>query len=143
MISGLDFDAMRERFRKRLRARKVEPPWAPSIRDGEAVSRALKLCVLSIDAADREIEAGKGDRDYLYRIRNAWVMDAIGLACHLGLRSGVAIDVLEPEWPVYYVELPTGQVSWHLPRHQAPWDGHDAEQKTDRIRRFVNGETTP
>jgi hypothetical protein len=60
------------------------------------------------------------------------------------------VDPAEPEWPVLYIEGPTGQLSWHLPKaeaigtypdfggHFAPpgpeWDGHSTETKDDRIR---------
>jgi hypothetical protein len=50
----------------------------------------------------------------------------------------------EPGWPVIYVALPTGQVSWHIARgdmdlfHHVPigeaaWDGHDVEEKYARL----------
>lgn len=54
-----------------------------------------------------------------------------------------------PDWPVVYVELPTGQASWHIspddwwifacvPRkHGAPWDGHTTEDKYQRIRDLI------
>lgn len=58
-----------------------------------------------------------------------------------------------PGWPVLYLYLPTGQVSWHIApadahlfTHvpqvpgddvRARWDGHTTGQKTDRIRQAV------
>ncbi|MCP2339154.1 WDGH domain-containing protein [Actinomadura rupiterrae] len=54
-------------------------------------------------------------------------------------------DEEAPDWPVLYVTLPTGQVSWHIaPRdldlfHHVPvgaaaeWDGHDVEEKYRRL----------
>jgi hypothetical protein len=53
-------------------------------------------------------------------------------------------DEDEPDWPVIYITLPTGQVSWHLPRRDmdlfrhvpigtAEWDGHDVEEKYARL----------
>lgn len=49
-----------------------------------------------------------------------------------------------PGWPVLYVTLPTGQVSWHIapgdldllhhvPAGQATWDGHDTTEKYRRL----------
>ena len=44
------------------------------------------------------------------------------------------------------VDLPTGQVSWHLPKqevigawpaYQGPWDGHDLDEKQKRIEAFI------
>lgn len=59
-------------------------------------------------------------------------------------------DASAPDWPVLFVKLPTGQVSWHISpddvglfRHvrrtmagmpDAPdWDGHTAEEKYARV----------
>ena len=53
-------------------------------------------------------------------------------------------DPNEPEWPVIYVTLPTGQASWHLSPddldlfHHVPtgtqaWDGHDTAEKYARL----------
>lgn len=54
-----------------------------------------------------------------------------------------------PKWPVVFVELPTGQASWHFSpddwwigaciprRHGAVWDGHTTEQKYQRIRNLI------
>lgn len=53
-------------------------------------------------------------------------------------------DADEPDWPVLYLTLPTGQVSWHIapadmdlfrhvPIGQAKWDGHDVIQKYERL----------
>lgn len=54
------------------------------------------------------------------------------------------IDFDEPGWHVVYVQLPTGQASWHIspndrdlfahvPGPSGEWDGHTTEQKYDRI----------
>lgn len=77
------------------------------------------------DAADR------------YRQRNALIYRALGLAAELGIPAGIAIDEKEPAWPVVYIELTTGQVSWHMPAHPSPWDGHDAATKNHRICDFA------
>lgn len=53
-------------------------------------------------------------------------------------------DPAEPDWPVLYIQLPTGQVSWHVapadmdlfchvPVGSAQWDGHDVEEKYRRL----------
>ena len=49
-----------------------------------------------------------------------------------------------PDWPVIYLTLPTGQVSWHIaprdmdlfrhvPVGSAEWDGHDVVEKYGRL----------
>lgn len=53
-------------------------------------------------------------------------------------------DPKTPGWPILYVQLPTGQVSWHLsfadmdlfnhvPTGHAIWDGHDTPEKYRRL----------
>lgn len=53
----------------------------------------------------------------------------------------------DPDRPILYIELPTGQVSWHIPADTpgmdypfrgpgVPWDGHTTEEKRLRLRRF-------
>lgn len=60
-----------------------------------------------------------------------------------------AIDANEPDWRVVYLDLPTGQASWHIspndwdlfghvPQSDAGiWDGHTTEQKYERIRQLT------
>lgn len=54
-----------------------------------------------------------------------------------------------PDWPVVYVELPTGQASWHVavedfwlfegvPKVEGYlWDGHDTAEKYGRVRELI------
>jgi hypothetical protein len=63
--------------------------------------------------------------------------------------SAIGTDSADPEWPVVYIWLPTGQVSWHIdrtdmdlfmaiPAGTAPaWDGHDTEEKYRRLDEFT------
>lgn len=77
--------------------------------------------------------------------RNEAVQVAVTEAYINGIPSGYAYDNQpDPEFDgfriVAYIELPgVGQVSWHLPEHSTPWDGHTTEEKYDRIRRFIRG----
>lgn len=74
-----------------------------------------------------------------YEWRNKAVYHALALATSLGMPGGIRIDEDEPEWPVVYIELPTGQVSWHVPEHFTAWDGHDGHEKYQRMRAFLEG----
>lgn len=68
------------------------------------------------------------------------------LATHYPAR--VWRDEDEPQWPVLYIDLPTGQVSWHLnlsdldlfahvdSGHET-WDGHTTDEKYERIREWT------
>lgn len=75
--------------------------------------------------------------DTNYDLRARLIYAAMGQAMYLGYAAGIRIDPSEPEWPVAYIELPTGQVSWHMPQHPTPWDGHDTPTKYARCRDFV------
>lgn len=77
--------------------------------------------------------------DTNYPERYALVIEAMYTAVECGLAVGIRIDPEEPEWPVVYIELPTGQVSWHMPQHPVPFDGHSTEEKYRRIQEYVNG----
>jgi hypothetical protein len=74
------------------------------------------------------------DTDYDARYPAVW--RALSLALDCGLAAGVRIDPAEPEWPVVYIELPTGQVSWHMPQHTTDWDEHGTDAKYERIRAY-------
>lgn len=88
--------------------------------------KALKRMLAAIQAADRE-----------YDRRYGLVLDAVAEAHRTGLLAGFRCDTDEQAWPVAFIELPSGQVSWHLPQHPRPWDGHSAEEKYARIERFL------
>jgi hypothetical protein len=79
-------------------------------------------------------------RDSGYGMRNDLIWWALVLARQAGYEVGVRIDPDEPEWPVFYIELPTGQVSWHLPQHRLPYDGHTTEEKYDRSGTFAQSQ---
>lgn len=72
--------------------------------------------------------------DTNYEERYSMVIMAVGSALQAGYPAGFRIDPDEPEWPVAYIELPTGQVSWHMPAHKYTWDGHDVPTKYERCR---------
>lgn len=78
-----------------------------------------------------------------YFDRNQAAMVIGKFAQMLGFTVGIKPD---KEWPILYVELPTGQVSWHLPAgelmgsfpiYEGQWDGHDVQEKRERLRKFI------
>ena len=81
----------------------------------------------------REIEQYDQDYEVRYRL----VLKALWQAVWMGLSAGIRIDPEQPHWPVVYIELPHGQVSWHLPAHSLPWDGHTTAEKYARTRAFI------
>ena len=80
-----------------------------------------------------------------YRDRNYLVLMAARLAQEAGYQVGVNTDSDYPESPVVYIELPSGQVSWHLspthfaslskllPKHERAWGRHTTGEKQLRI----------
>lgn len=58
--------------------------------------------------------------------------------------ASLETDPAQPNWPVCIIDLPTGQVSWHvapqdlplfehLPTGQREWDGHSTSEKYARL----------
>ena len=76
--------------------------------------------------------------DTNYGSRYVLVVKAMSEALLRGLNAGVRLDPQEPEWPVFYIDLPTGQVSWHMPQYGRAWDGHTTDQKYERIDEFCS-----
>lgn len=72
-----------------------------------------------------------------YERRNNSIIHAMSEAVGCGYKAGFRIDPNEPAWPIAFIELPTGQVSWHLPQHEPAWDGHTAEEKYARVGEFI------
>jgi hypothetical protein len=77
------------------------------------------------------------EHDTDYEVRYGLVLDAIALAHQIGYPAGFRIDPDEPGWPVAVIELPTGQVSWHMPEHPTEWDGHETPEKYRRVLKFI------
>lgn len=80
-----------------------------------------------------------------YDSRNVLVVQAVHLAMLAGMPAGFGVDASEPLYVVAYIELyepprpgfPSfGQVSWHIPAHQHPYDGHDTPGKYRRISEY-------
>lgn len=71
-----------------------------------------------------------------YAERNRLVLELLGAAMALGMNAGVAFDPNTPTWPVVYVDLPTGQVSWHVAPYVGKYDGHTTALKYDRCRAY-------
>jgi hypothetical protein len=84
--------------------------------------------------------------DDAYFDRNQAVMALARLAQTLGYTVGLRTDPDEPDWPVLLIDLPAGQVGWHLPKaelsgdwpsYDKQWDGHSLEEKRERLKTFI------
>ena len=109
--------------------------------------RSVWLCDCGVHFGDNELHDEQAElKRFLTEIKTAdtdygkrygLILQAVIEAHKLGYAAGFRIDASEPEWPVAFIELPTGQVSWHLPQHEIPWDGHTTEAKYERIDKYV------
>lgn len=72
-----------------------------------------------------------------YELRNKGILTAMVTCLAIGYPAGVRFDPQEPEWPVVYMELPTGQISYHIPQFPEAWDNHTVEEKNARLESFV------
>jgi hypothetical protein len=87
-------------------------------------------------------------KDAAYAERNKVVAGFAALAMKLGYaacRTRTAIEGWSDDWHgCVYIQLPTGQVSWHyhdseaelfsfLPENAVTWDGHDTDEKYRRV----------
>lgn len=93
----------------------------------------LADCLAHLVVADAR---AKVDPDW-YRYRARYLWEAMYLARDAGFGVGVRLDPKEPDWPVLFIELPTGQVTWHIEAHSWAWDGHDTETKNARVQEFL------
>lgn len=97
---------------------------------------------LHMEAAD-EIERLRRDKDSAYEERNR-VVAALAALYPAGIKA-TDIPGWEPEWHgCVYIDLPTGQASWHyhdshahlfahLPAYTGEWDGHTTPEKYERL----------
>lgn len=72
-----------------------------------------------------------------YDRRNDAVIEALYHARSAGIAAGIRFDPKESEWPVVFIELETGQVSWHIEQHPNAWDGHDTDKKYCRLKEYL------
>lgn len=67
------------------------------------------------------------------------------LAAHYPSHLQYQADPFNPDWPVLYISLPTGQASWHVSPDDTDlfthvrtdtlesWDGHTTDEKYERL----------
>lgn len=107
----------------------------------------------------QEISEEVTDTSDVYTERNKCIALSAWLAKQLGFDTWIGIDKeQEKEWQnVVYIQLPTGQVSWHISETEMgllnflskdeskSWDGHDSIEKYKRIESLIQGkgEETP
>jgi len=101
------------------------------------------FAVAVVAELDAEVDGIRARKDAAYEERNR----VVALLARL-FPSGLGptdIEGWDPEWNgCVYIDLPTGQVSWHfhdsqahlfagIPAYQGEWDGHTTEEKYRRL----------
>ena len=83
------------------------------------------------------------ENDKQYDAREILIYQALAYAREAGLKAGFRTDSRNnPDgegyyWPVACIDLPTGQVSWHMPGYDKEWDGHETPEKINHVFRFI------
>lgn len=100
------------------------------------------------DIRQSEMDELRAQKDGAYLERNQVVAGLASLALAAGYHAGkakTAIDGWSDDWHgCVYIDLPTGQVSWHyhdsqthlfefLTAYSGEWDGHDTPEKYRRV----------
>ena len=103
----------------------------------------MYLCnAAECDPSNPENNVPEDERQQAYAKRNRQLWQAAGFAASGGLPVGIGYDFgigdAGDAWPVLYIELPTGQVSWQMPPHPEAFDGHDTAEKYRRIWEFAD-----
>ena len=102
-----------------------------------------KFCFLCSCTKYRKQTKNESTPDEAYLDRNLVVQVLAGLSHEIGYKVGIKPD---PEWPILYIDLPTGQVSWHIPKkemigdwpiYEGKWDGHDLGTKRNRLKAYM------
>lgn len=127
-------------------------PYNPVITQEDLNNVALVADMKHLETLVKDLEIAKNDA---YRERNLCVAGLAAMARLLGYRVGIADhqpqegEEWDDEWRnVLFIDLPTGQVSWHLhisewdnfshlPAYPDAWDGHDTPEKYQRLQSFI------
>lgn len=111
-------------------------------------STAVLRAADALSAKDRELAETRATKDGAYAERNQCVALIAKFAWAHGCRVGIAKTAIEgwdEAWHgCVYIDLPTGQVSWHyhdsdahlfdfLAPYQGEWDGHSTPEKYARV----------
>jgi hypothetical protein len=117
----------------------VSPSWQNCTRCGAAILNEHPEAVASVASSD----SLNAEKDEAYRQRNVLVA-ALARLFPSGIRK-TNIEDWSPDWHgCVYIDLPSGQISYHyhdsqahlfadLPPYTKPWDGHDKATVEQRL----------
>lgn len=102
-----------------------------------------------IEALSAEVQRLRQEKNDAYCERNQ-VVAALAKCFPSGVAKTEIEGWLEDWHGCVYIDLPTGQVSWHfhdsqahffngLPKYQGKWDGHDTSEKYRRLATLKQG----
>ena len=84
----------------------------------------------------------------VYQERNRVVQALAKMSMELGYKVGIKGDTEDDCYVILYIDLPTGQVSWHIdtndlvtefPTYEGQWDSHDTNEKYARLEKYTSG----
>jgi len=97
-----------------------------------------------------EVDNSCAERDKLVALVARMALE-LGFFAGIGKHEDKPGEVWEDDWRnIIFIDLPTGQVSWHihdselpmfdfLPEYKKKWDGHDTEEKYRRVVEMLQG----
>ena len=118
------------------------------LRDGNLFADRVEAAD-RIEALQSRLTALEGQKDGAYLERNKLV--ALLSKVFPSGKKKTAIEGWSEDWHgCVYIDLPTGQASWHyhdsqselfahLPEYKGTWDGHTTDEKYERISQFASG----
>lgn len=116
-----------------------------AMQQGEAVPGDVVRGLFAPNLFTRKFESDS--KEDAYADRNLAVLSLAMMARGNGYNVGVRDRT--SDWPIITVDLPTGQVTWHVPRDHVPdalpdysgpaWDGHDLAEKRKRLSEWLTG----
>lgn len=120
---------------------------------GEHAGRKAAEASPALDAQGEALKEMEARKDAAYLERNQ-VVAALASAYPSGI-ARTAIEGWSEDWHgCVYIDLPTGQASWHyhdsqahlfahLPSYTGSWDGHSTEEKYQRLARLSSTPPPP
>lgn len=116
------------------------------------VERESQRVLLRMESLRTSLEEMEQRKDVAYEERNRVV--AALAACFPSGIARTAIEGWSDDWHgCVYIDLPTGQASWHyhdsqaplfahLPEYKDEWDGHTTEEKYERVAKIAKQRPT-
>jgi hypothetical protein len=82
----------------------------------------------------------------VYAERNRLAQALAKMSMEMEYNVGIKDDKEDKDYVILYIDLPTGQVSWHIPKkeligkfpeYNGNWDSHDTKSKIERVVEYI------